>query len=195
MVLCPLVVARSQLLTAIELFFNDRDPVSVHVLASNAREILESLCKLAAVDPITELILRDRPNRSKKDIYPALNLYRNCFNHVSETWEARKSEQATLNQFDDSENEYLLYICVEDYVRLRGSSPFPMQVLRAWFCALHSDLLGSAYSPQKFCNPFSGILQMDRYRQKRVALEAIQRSSDDPDVLANPQTEPMLVDH
>jgi hypothetical protein len=59
MVVSPLVVARSQLLTAIDLFFNDRDPISVHVLAGNAREILESLCRLAAVEPITELFLRE----------------------------------------------------------------------------------------------------------------------------------------
>ena len=67
--LCPLVVARSQLLTAIDIFFNDRDPVSVHVLASNAREMLESLCRLAAVEPIAELFLRDYPNKPKKDVY------------------------------------------------------------------------------------------------------------------------------
>ena len=77
MVPSSLFVARSQLLTAIDLFFNDADPVSVHALAGNAREILESLCRLAAVEPITELLLRDHPNKPKKDIYAALNLYRN----------------------------------------------------------------------------------------------------------------------
>src|SRR5262249_24918801 len=102
MVLCPLVVARSQLLTAIDIFFNDRDPVSVHVLASNAREILESLCRLVAVEPITELFLRDSSNKTKKDIYATLSLHRNCFDHVGKTWEERKSEQATLSQFDDN---------------------------------------------------------------------------------------------
>ena len=65
-VVSPLVVARSQLLTAIDLFFNDRDPISVHALAGNAREILESLCRLAAVEPITELFLRDYPLKPKK---------------------------------------------------------------------------------------------------------------------------------
>jgi hypothetical protein len=186
---CPLAVARSQLLTAIDIFFNDRDPISVHVLASNAREILESLCRLAAVEPITELLLRDHPNKPKKDIYTTLNFYRNCFSRVGKTWEERKAEQAILNQFDDNTNDYLLYVCVEDYVRLRGSSPFPMQALYAWFCALHSDLLGPVYPRQKFRDLFPGISQMNRYQQKRVALGIIKRSSDDPEVLANPQTE------
>ncbi len=133
MVISPLVVARSQLLTAIDLFFNDRDPISVHALAGNAREILESLCRLAAVEPITELFLRDHPHKPRKDFYAALNLYRNCLTHVGKTWEERKDGQGILNQFDDSKNEYLLYVCVEDYLRLRGSSPVPMQVLHAWF--------------------------------------------------------------
>jgi hypothetical protein len=195
MVLSPLVVARSQLLTAIDLFFNDSDPVSVHALAGNAREILESVCKLAAVEPITELLLRGHSNKPKKDIYAALNPYRNCFRHVGKTWEERRGEQEILNQFDDGKNEYLLYICVEDYLKLRGSSPLPMQVLHAWFCALHADLISCAYSRQKSVDLFPGLSQMSRYEQKRVALGLIRGSVDDPQVLANPQTEPLLIDH
>ncbi len=66
----PLMIARSQLLTAIDLFFNDRDPISVHALAGNAQEMLESLCRLAAVEPITELFLRDNPHKPKKISIP-----------------------------------------------------------------------------------------------------------------------------
>ena len=131
----------------------------------------------------------------KKDAYATLNPYRNCFNRVGKTWEERKSEQAILNQFDAGKNEYLLYVCVENYVRLRGSSPFPMQVFHAWFYALHLDLLGPVYPRQKFRDLFPKISQMDRYQQKRAALGVIKQSFDDPQVLANPQTEPMLVDH
>ena len=194
MVLGPLIVARSQLLTAIDLFFNDRDPVSVHALAGNSREILESVCKLAAVEPVTELFLRGHPNKSKKEVCAALNLYRNCFRQVGKTWEERRSEQVILNQFDDSKNEYLLYVCVEDYLKLRGSCPFPMQVLHAWVCALHDDLIACPYSRQKFIHLFPGLSQMNRYQQKRVALGLIHQSCDDPQVLANPHTEPMLID-
>jgi hypothetical protein len=35
---------------------------------------------------------------------------------------------------------------------------------------------------------------MNRYQQKRAALGVIKQASDDPHVLANPQTEPILVD-
>ena len=54
--LTPLIVARAQLLTAIELFFADRDPVSVQS-PENAREMLETLCRRNNVEPMTELLL------------------------------------------------------------------------------------------------------------------------------------------
>ena len=60
-------VSRSQLLAAIDLFFEDRDPVSVQVLAGNARELLESLCRFREIEPMTELLLRDHPDHAKKD--------------------------------------------------------------------------------------------------------------------------------
>jgi hypothetical protein len=65
--LTPFRVARSQLLAAIDLFFEDRDPVSVQVLAGNARELLESLCRFREIEPMTELLLRDHPDHAKKD--------------------------------------------------------------------------------------------------------------------------------
>jgi hypothetical protein len=140
MQLTPFIVARSQLLTAIDLFFADKDPVSVQALAGNARELLEELCRQKGVEPMTELLLQGQPGKPKKDIYAAMNLYRNCFKHLGETEEQRQEDQLTLNQFDDSKNEYLLYICVEDYFRFRGAMPVPMQVAQAWFCAVHIEV-------------------------------------------------------
>jgi hypothetical protein len=96
-------------MTAIELFLEDRDPVSVQALAGNARELLEQLCRQAGVTPMTELLLQDHPGKPKKDLYAAMNLYRNCFKHLGDTEEARQEDQRTLNQFTDTKNDYLLY--------------------------------------------------------------------------------------
>lgn len=192
--LTPLKVARSQVLTAIELFFADKDPVSVQSLAGNAREILESLCRISGIEPMTELLLRDHPAKAPKDIYAAMNLYRNCFKHVGKTPAEREDDQLTLNQFDDSKNEYLLYICVEDYIRLRQAMPIPMQIFQAWFCACHADLLASHIDPQRFYTLFPGINNMTRAERKRVAVACAARYSDDPDLLADPKTEPLEIE-
>jgi hypothetical protein len=193
--LTPLVAARSQILTAIELLFADKDPVSVQALAGNARELLEDLCRQAGIQPMTELLLQDHPDKPKKDIYAALNLYRNCFKHLGDTEEKRQEDQRTLNQFDDTKNEYLLYVCVEDYVRLRGSMPIPMQIFHAWFCACHVDLIALQSHAQRFLDLFPGIQKMPRAQQKRGVATCIERFSDDPDLLAHPDTEPLVIDH
>src|SRR5262245_32779312 len=128
MKLTPFAVARTQFLTAIEMFFADKDPVSVHALAGNAREILESLCREKGIEPMTDALLQDHPGKQRKYIYDALNLYRNCFKHLGRTEPERNEDQIALDRFDDSKNEYLLYVCAEDYIRFRRSSPLPMQV-------------------------------------------------------------------
>ena len=188
------MVARSQLLTAIELFFADKDPISVQALAGNARELLEELCHQAGVEPITELLLRDHPGKLREDIYDAMNLYRSCFKHLGKTEIKRREDLAALDQFDDSINEYLLYVCVEDYVRLRKAMPIPMHVLHGWFCALHSDLLGPDYFAEKFIDFFKDIHQMSKPQQKRAAAAAIFRLSRNSDFLAGPTTEPLVTE-
>jgi hypothetical protein len=191
--LTPFLVARAQLLTAIDLFFADRDPISVQALAGNAREILESLCRIAGIEPMTEMLLRDHPDKTRKDIYTAANLYRNCFKHVGKTEAERAADQATLDQFKEPTNEFLLYVCVEDYVRFRQAMPVPLQVFQAWFCALHLDLLTTDHDPDLFRKHFPGILQMSRRQQKELAAEMIARWSNDHALLADPRTEPVDV--
>jgi hypothetical protein len=193
--LTPFLIARSQLLMAIELFFADKDPVSVQALAGNARELLEDLCRQAGVSPMTELLVQDDPGKSKNDIYNAMNLYRNCFKHLAKNEKKRQDDQLALDQFDDSKNEYLLYICVEDYARLRDAMPLSMQVFHAWFCALHVELLSVPSHAQNFLDLFPGIRQTNRFQQKHDAAACIARISVDPDLLAHPNTEPMIIAH
>src|SRR5450759_3861960 len=98
-ILSPLLIARSQLLTAIDILFSHGDPISVHTLAGAAREILEGLCRLEGIEPMTDFILKDHPEKSRKDIWNAMNLYRNCFKHLGRTAEERADDQFTLQQF------------------------------------------------------------------------------------------------
>jgi len=63
MKLTPFAIARAQLLKAIELFFADKDPVSVQALAGNAREILE--------DRNTAVPCKCSPSSSARNTSPA----------------------------------------------------------------------------------------------------------------------------
>ena len=190
--LTPFMVARSQLLTAIELFFADKDPVSVQALAGNARELLEELCCQIGVEPVTELLLRGHSGQLREDIYDAMNVFRSCFKYLGTTESKKREDQAALDQFDDSINDYLLYVCVEDYVRLRKAMPIPMQVFHGWFRALHSDLPGAHDPAEKFSDFFENVHQMSRPEQKRAAAAVIFRLSRNSDFLASPATEPLI---
>jgi hypothetical protein len=140
------------------------------------------------------VLLQDHPGKPKKDIYSALNLYRNCFKHVGQTDEKRLEDQLTLDQFNDTKNEYLLYVCVEDYVRLRKAMPIPMQIFQAWFCALHVELLDPQQQPERLLNLFPGIRKMSRAQQKTGAAACIARFSNNPQLLSHPDTEAVIVD-
>lgn len=142
---------------------------------------------------MTKLLLRDHPGRPKRDIYAALNLYRNCFKHVGDTEAARKDDQLTLDQFDDTKNEYLLYVCVEDYLRLREKSPVAMQILQAWFCALHVELLSQQELGEIFLKAFPGIGEMSRSQQKRGGLGVLRKFENDTTLLSHPDTEPAIL--
>jgi hypothetical protein len=185
------LVARSQLLTAIDLFFSDSDPISVHTLAGAAREILEGLCRLEGVEPMTDFILKDHPTKSRKDIWNAMNLYRNCFKHLGETPAKRAEDDAILAQFTDTINEFVLYVCVEDYVRYRHAMPVKCQVLQAWFAALHLDLLLDGSSSVTFEQAFPSLAQLSRLDQKRRGREMNELMADDRELLADPRTEPL----
>jgi hypothetical protein len=189
----PFLVARSQLLTAIDLFFENRDPVSTQALSGNARELLESLCRLRGVEPMTELLMRDHPGRPKRDIYKALNLYRNCFKHLGDTEAERKDDQLRLVLFDDTKNEFLLYICVEDYLRLRKKCPVVMQIFLAWFCALYVERLKAREIGDIFLRAFPGIREMTRDQQKREALAVLYKYKSDANLLSHPDTEPHIL--
>ena len=193
--LTPLLIARSQLLTAIDLFFADGDPISVHALAGAAREILEELCRLECIEPMTDFILRDHPNKSRKDIWNAMNLYRNCFKHLGKTLEEREEDQAIISQFEETANEYLLYVCVEDYVRLRGKSPIEFQILQAWFVGLHLDLLVDSSKTELFRRAFPELEQKSRVEQKRCGRDMIALKMNDQKLLVDPRTEPRDIHH
>jgi hypothetical protein len=109
---------------------NRQDPVSVQALAGNAREILEKLCRQAGVPPMSDLLFKDHPGKPKREIYDALNLYRNCFKHLGDTEETRQEDQQTLDQFDDSKNEYLLYIALRIMSASAKQCRFPCRCFR-----------------------------------------------------------------
>lgn len=182
-----LLAARSQLLTAIDLFHGEGDPISVHTLAGAAAEMLESLCRASGVAPFTDHVHASFPDKSLKDIWRIRNLYRNAFKH------ADGDDTDVMTQFDEQANDFLIYVAVEDYLRLRRKSPVSMQVFQVWFIAVHEDRLQPDINPTPFRTAFPGIGAHSRGTQKEALRRMIALKSEDTDLLAQPNTEALVL--
>jgi hypothetical protein len=128
-------VARRQLVTAIRLLFDEEDSVSVFSLAANAWEIIDVLCNKEGVVSLSNQS-REQISSGKDLKYDYINSpYRNFFKH------ADRDPEAVLPHFNESDVDALIFLAVEDYIRLQKKSPIELQVFQLWYMSIYSDKL------------------------------------------------------
>ena len=133
--LSKIEIARRQLVTAIRLLFDGEDSVSIFSLAANAWEIIDVLCNKEGVLSLS--------NQSREHIPSGKNLkldyinspYRNFFKH------ADRDPDAVLASFNEPDVDALIFLAVEDYLRLLDKSPIEFQVFQLWYMSIYSDKL------------------------------------------------------
>jgi hypothetical protein len=102
--------AKRQLHTAIRLWFEDGDPVSIHTLVSAAHEIIHTLFKRKGLKGL----LFDNPNipeQFRSDFSQAIKSAANAFKH------ARNDPEGTT-EFAPVFNEFLFWVCVSGLWRM-----------------------------------------------------------------------------
>lgn len=117
--------AKRQLETAIRLFFNDADPISIHTLASAAHCILSDLNKKVGGHPMIVsdfLILEKYKQEFRKKISEA----KNHFKH------ADKDPDAVIDFYPEI-NDFLLYDACSKYEELTGESVSYFRIFAGWF--------------------------------------------------------------
>ena len=180
-------VARRQLLTAIQLFFNGGDAISIYSLASNAWEVIDVLCAREGVASVS--------NETRGHIPPGKDLkrdyvnspYRNFFKH------ADRDSNASLANFDELAVDSILMLAVEDYIRLNKRSPAEFQVLQLWYLAVHIDKV----APQALDKvsrgveaAFPNIRNVSRQEQIAMGSRLLEESRNNKGFLSDPRTEP-----
>ena len=130
-------VARRQLVTAIVLLFNDDDPVSVYSLAANAWEVIDALCMRKGIDSISAQTREHLPQGAKLKRDYINSPYRNFFKH------ADQDPEVVLQSFDESSVDSVIFLAVEDYLRLLKKSPVEFQVFQLWYLAAHVGKLAA----------------------------------------------------
>lgn len=178
-------VARRQLSTAIELFFAGRDAVSVYSLATNAWEIIDVLCAKAGIGSFSFQARENVPQG--KDLRNYINSpYRNFFKH------ADSDSEKTLAPLPNSQVEGVLFLAVEDYIRLNGRSPVQLQVFQLWYLAKHPEKLDAAVADELIggcASAFPGLSSLSRDAQLALGAQVLAHAAGDKELANDPRTE------
>lgn len=129
--------AKRQLYTAINLYFKDADPISIHTLTAAAHQILMDLAKLEGIksifkDAVLDIIVKDY----KREYLSTINEAENFFKH------AEKDPQGLL-KFNPEQTEFLLFDAVEMYIQVAKETPEDISIYRVWFLLKNPNIINN----------------------------------------------------
>lgn len=178
--------ARKQLVSAVQMFFNNGDPVSVHTLATSAWEIVYTLSKREGIEGLSSET-EGRLTTGKRLREDYINKpYRNFFKH------ADRDPDAVLEDFTDEANDPILILLCEDYNRYCPKAPIESQLFPIWFLAVNREKIDPKRENELtpiIETHFPDIIGIDRYGQKRMGAKALQNSLQDKSLLDDPKTD------
>ena len=191
MLVTKIDAARRQLITAIRLFFDGGDSVSVYSLASNAWEVVDVLCTSAGVESFSKQARENLPAGQTLKYY-INEPCRNFFKHAEQ--DPNPDSSVELREANVAA---ILFLAVEDYIRFRQGGPVEAQVFQLWFIAVFpekvaedNDVAQSKLESGKLAFPGIATLALsDQIEMGRQVLEAVRK---DAGLAADPETEPSL---
>lgn len=179
-----ITVARRQLVEAIRLLFENRDPVTVYSLATNAQEILSTLCECRGVTSLRTHIARPAGLTDAQVQATMINPARNFFKH------ANTDPDGILDDFRDEDCDPVILIACVDLLVLEGKSPIEVQVFVTWYAALYPEKFPDG-SDWKLAaeRKFPGLRELPREEQKRRAVRTLKGALANRALMAHPETD------
>lgn len=159
--------ARRQLGTALALYLQDRDPVSVHCLAASATELVEHFAKTAGRAPFLFQILAQNPQAKLQDLHKAQRQYYNSFKHATQKSGVFRDDERLLAEFTDARNDHALFTGWYDYELTGQLLPVEAQVYIAFYFAKYGDQLLLPEDLAKYKVVFPQLKGLSRAEQKR----------------------------
>jgi hypothetical protein len=180
--------ARRQLGTALALFLDDCDPVSVHCLASGGCEVIEHYASKSDKAFVTTM-LEENSSLEMKEFRRLQKLYYNAFKHALTRDHMERDDAALLANFTDEQNDVALFIGWTDYANATGAMPIEAQVQQAWWLAKNLGKIHPQHSTRPYENLFPCINLASRTEQKKRLREAIINARSNMSVMSDPNTE------
>jgi hypothetical protein len=183
-------IARRQLGTALALFLEDSDPVSIHTLACAGCEIAEHLTRKAGEKPFSTHALLTFPDLDPAQIRRLQNQYWNAFKHALTRRGIEREDSELLERFEDKVNDHALFIGWYDYALAVGALPIEAQIFQVWYFALYPEKLNPEVDTTKYQQVFPMLPSKSRADQKRALREVISSFRKDAEVMTHAQTDP-----
>lgn len=133
LILSKFEVAERQLHTAITLFFNDADPVSVHALAESSSQVLYDIREKFGAISLARDNDRIRPER-KKEWLQALFKSRNFFKHADR-------DKDEVHEFNVETNHFSIFDAMCLFVFIKKNRTPETLLFEIWFALKYPDLL------------------------------------------------------
>ena len=193
--LTKLDVARRQLGTALWLYLEDLDPVSVHTLTGAASELAERLARDVGGSPFIDHALDTNRGMTPQQYYAIARQYYNAFKHLTHKGGAKREDEALLADFDAYHNDALLFVAWTDFMSASLSAPIEAQVFQVWFYAAQPDKLADKDDTTRFLSAFPDLASLDRQERKRALKAQIAVIRTNQEVMLDPRTDrrPLLL--
>src|SRR5262245_5016313 len=136
-----IMVARAQLVTALDLFVRDKDPISIQCLACGGGEVVEGLAEAQGEAPFAMHILKTQTDMDRKAVRWRRNQYWNELKHFFDTKGIEREDEELLARFSDINNDVALFVGWWDYMTVQKRLPVAGQVFQVWWYALNEEKL------------------------------------------------------
>jgi hypothetical protein len=162
--------ARRQILTAIRLYFNHGDIVSMHTLASAAFKITQNICDTSPdlPDSLTDWIDELVKPEAKKTFWNLLHETANFFKHADHDPDA-------VHEFYPEQTENMLFFAVYQYRQLTGEWSAEIRLFSTWYMLHHPKAFNT---PRETINLGTDLFGADRNRFWRELLPLLHETTD-----------------
>lgn len=125
--------AERQLQAAIRLFFEEREPISVHTLASAASQLTADLMKAKVLQSIVRSAAMVREER-RREVLQTMAAPENFFKH------ADRDPEASL-EFNPESTEFFIFASLAELEAVSGRRPREGEIYKMWFLLKHPGML------------------------------------------------------
>lgn len=117
--------------TALQLFIDDLDPISVHALACGGSEIIEGMAETQNLPTLSTHIMNTFPELKHADVKRRRNLFWNAIKHFyGQNGKTARDDEALLKSFSDADNDAVLFMGWLDYMQLMKRLPLKRKFFR-----------------------------------------------------------------